>query len=313
MTKITVRPDKNQFLLFSMLNALGMVDRKPPAGTLWEKTVEHFKDYQGLGLKKESFEYNVNPYCYVLTLNPDLSEKQGLEMNSRIRENVNIGRVVLAQLKHFLQNTDFEEFYQKILPEYQEECKPLQEYLNKIKIEQAVEEAWETDDPFDTDIIYIPLTREGFGPAIDGTSYPLLGYRSGLSDIQLEKFGSFAAHEASHPYAQRIIEVIKDKIDKTKHLFDLVKEHPKYPIKYYNSWQTCFEEHLVRVMDNGFISPPFRPYTNAQKELDREKNENGFIYIHDFYEEIKVHKQNPGNETMQDVAVKILERLDEKY
>ena len=49
--KLVVRPDKNMFLLYSMLNALGLARGNSDSHWLRKETIEHFKGYQGLGLR----------------------------------------------------------------------------------------------------------------------------------------------------------------------------------------------------------------------------------------------------------------------
>lgn len=309
---LTVKPNKNEFLLYSMLNTLGLARGNPDSHFLRRKTIDHFAGYQGKGLKQEEYLHHSKPVGYVLTLNevPDLSEKSGLTLNSSMQKEIEFGRAVLSHLKHFYENTDFEDFYQEILPIYQEICGFLQGVLDKSKINEVLDEVWEVDKPFNMEVIPMPLEANGsgIGPSVEDTAYQIVGPSFDYTILRL------VAHEGSHPRAKRILEPIKEEIAQKQRLLKKALAHPNYPDSYHY-WPTCFEEHFIRAMQQGIINPIlgidsfYGPSSSIEDRLDREENGKGMIFIRDFHDEIQKYKENQvGN--LQQVALNILERLD---
>src|SRR3989344_5082054 len=166
--RIIVRPDKNEFLLFTMLNVLGLAaDNKFDSHPLRKRAVEHFKDYQGLGLKEEDYLHYYKAVVHALTLNqaPDFSKKS-LILNPESQNDARIDNTVLPHLKHFYHNTNFEDFYQKILPEYQEISDHLQRGFDRFSLTSLLKRAWEIDTPLNIEVIPMPLEAQfsGTGP-----------------------------------------------------------------------------------------------------------------------------------------------------
>lgn len=308
--KILARPDKNEFLLYAMLNVLGLMRGNPDTHFLRRKTVDHFKNYAGVGLKEKDYGHHSKPVGYVLTLNeaPDFSEKQGLTLDSNLQIDIIGGRPVLPHLKHFYNNTDFDDFYQKILPRYQEECEFLQGVMERAKIGDLLDAVWEVDKPFNMEIIPMPLegARSGIGPSVGDTAYQIVGPPFDYNLVHL------VAHEGSHPRAKKTLKPITDEIAAKSHLVRLALKQPNYPDSYGYSWPTCFEEHFIRAMQICCIDSTFSKKYDAEGALGREEKGNGMLFIRDFYEEIKQHKEKPSG-TLADVMVRILERLDKKY
>jgi len=306
---LIVRPDKNEFLLYAMLNALGLVEGNPDVHKLRRKTTDHFLGYLGLGLKKEDYIHHSKPAKYVLTINeaPDFSEKQGIVLNLSMQSEVLKGRAVLSHIKHFYQNTDFEKFYSEILPDYETECRSLQGIVDKANVREVLDNHWEISKPFNMEVIPMPLEdySSGIGPSIGNVSYQIIGPPFHEDSLGL------ILHEGSHPRAKRVLARIADTIDKKNYLLQYALKQPNYPGSYRN-WSTCFEEHLIRAMQVGFIDASLDPDSNVEDSLRREERGYGMVFINDFYDELKEHKKNPIN-SLTDVALRILDRLDNKY
>ncbi len=305
--RLRVRPDKNVFLLYAMLNALGLARGHPDSHLLRRRAVDHFQGYSGVGLKQDDYGHHSKPVVYVLTLNdaPDFSEKQGLTLHSCMRREVEIGRVVLPHLEHFYQHTDFEDFYQKALPRYADECEFLQGIVDRADIGDLLDNVWEVDRPFNMEVIPMPLEgiHSGIGPSVGDTDYQIVGPPFDFGILHL------VAHEGSHPRAKRVLEPFVDEIASRSHLLQHALVQPNYPDSY-NHWPTCFEEHFVRAMQAGYIDPSIGVDSDVENRLRREEKGNGMVFIRDFYEEIRKHKANPTG-SLKDVALRVLDRLDQ--
>lgn len=304
--KLLVRPDKNEFLLYAMLNALGLARGNPDSHLLRRRTVEHFREYSGPRLEQEDYVHLSKPVAYVLTINeaPDFSEKKGLALDSCMKKEVEIGRAVLPRLKHFYQNTDFENFYQKALSRYTEECEFLQGILDRANVGNLLDNVWEADKSFNMEIIPMPLegAHSGIGPSVGDTAYQIIGPPFDCSILHL------VAHEGSHPRAKRALEPIAGEIDARSDLLKHALQQPNYPDSYHH-WPTCFEEHFVRAMQAGYIDTALGLNLNIDNMLRREEKSKGMLFIRDFYDELKQHKETPVG-SLTDVALKILYRLD---
>ena len=117
-------------------------------------------------------------------------------------------------------------------------------------------------------------------------------------------------HEGSHPRAKVFLGPIRGKIEEKSRLMAKPKAHPNFYI-HYDNWRTMFEEHFIRAMQLGWIDPFIGVETKPEYALKREEDK-GFVYIRDFYGEIRAHKEKPEG-TMADLALRILDRLDKKY
>ncbi len=305
--RLLVRPDKNEFLLYAMLNALGLARGNPDYHLLRRKTVDHFQGYSGFGLKQKDYRHHSKPVEYLFTINdaPDFSEKQGLTLDSCAQRQVEIGKAVLPHLKHFYQNTDFEDFYQKALPRYTEECEFLQGILDRANIRDLLDNVWEVVRPFNMEVIPMPLEgiHSGVGPSIGDTAYQIVGPPFDYDILYL------VAHEGSHPRAKRALESIADEIAARSDLLKYALEQPNYPDSYHH-WPTCFEEHFIRAMQTGYIDSVLGANSDVENKLRREEKGQGMLFIRDFYEELRKHKENP-NGSLTDVALRVLDRLDQ--
>ncbi len=309
MAGIIVRPDKNEFLLYSMLDSLGLSRGIKYYGCIRNKAADSFKGYEGLGLNEKDYIHHSKPVAYVLTITeaPEFEEKDGLELNGHIERDVQYGKTVLPHLRHFYENTDFENVYGDILPLYQEECKSLQDRMDRLHIGEILDNVWQTD--FSMETIPMPLEgeRSGIGPSIGNVAYQIVGPPFDHKTVFL------VAHEGSHPRAKAVLEPIRGEISKRNGLLKNAQSDPNYPISYTN-WATCFEEHLIRAVQACIINPDISgDYKPTENQLALEYRKKGMVYIHDFADEVMKHTKNPGSGGMTEVALRILENIDKKY
>lgn len=306
--KLIVKPDKNIFLLYAMLNTLGLIPYKPQPNHLKQMATKHFLGYKGVGLKKNKIHHCQYVY-YVLTLGqaPGFLEKKNLRLDDESRGRIKIGSAVRKHLLHFYKNTDFDDFYNLIFPEYQKACDEISKRLKSIEINKILDDIWETESTMKIVVIPTPFESGGIGPYIDRVAYAVIGLHF---DNQLL---FLIAHEVSHSRADKILQPIKQSIAKKSSLFKIIKQNPNYPTDCYDAWDICFEEHFIRAMHIGFIDSALGIHTDINKELNKEIKKYGMVFIRDFYEEIKKHKESPGKESLKDVALHILERLNKKY
>lgn len=310
---LIVAPNKNEFLLYSLLLSQGLMRDYGNNHPLRIKTQEHFKDYKGIGLTQDVYRHHSKPVLYVLYLNeaPNFTEK----IKTNFKEDdfeyweIKFGKTILPYLKHFYENTDFEEYYQSILSEYQELCNRLQKYVDKYNLNELLNKVWQTENEFKMEVIPMPLEgiHSGIGPSINNIAYPVVGppYET---EKELEGFIWNLFHEGSHPRAKvQVSHPIFDEINKRKDLLEIVKKNQNYS-KYYNNWSTCFEEHLIRTMQIIHV-PGICESQSKEGSLKFQYDKQGMVFINDFYEVISEHKDQP----IKEIALKILEKLDEKY
>lgn len=301
---IIVKPNKNEFLLYSLLISLDLMRGNLNSDSLRTETYYHFKGYKGIGLKEENYIHHSKPAAYILTINqvPDFSEKKDIFLDERTKFNVSRGKIILPHLIHFYENTDFENYYKKILPRYKNRCVQLKKVLENTQINKILNEIWEVKDNFKMEIIPMPLEGEhsGIGVAVNNTAYQIIGPPFGTSSLSL------IIHEASHPRAKALLSSLSQEIEKESYLLKIAQNHPKWP-KNYNNWTICFEEHLIRAVQVGFLNPKFKIKT-VEQGLAEEENRKGMVFIKVFYEELKQYMdKKEGN--LKEAVIRILHKL----
>jgi len=78
----------------------------------------------------------------------------------------------------------------------------------------------------------------------------------------------------------------------------------------YSTWRICFEEHFIRAMQETCVDPKIVKAFEADG-MGVESAYKGMVYLDEFAYEIEKYKLNKSG-TLQDVAVRILERLDRR-
>ena len=306
--KIVARPDKNEFLLYAMLDTYGLMRGNPDSHFLRRKAKDHFSGYKGIGLTQRMYCHHSKPVSYVLLLNeaPDFAERRDIEFDSCSKIDIKKGRAVLPYLIHFYKSTDFEEFYNSILPRYKEECDFVQGILDRSKISYLLDEIWKVVDPFYDIVIPMPLegAKSGVGPGFCGKAFHIIGppFDSGILEL--------IVHEGSHPRAKHVLKPIKSDIKEKSHLLEIAMKNPNYSNNY-NNWEVCFEEHLIRAMSIYYLHPKLGVNETANQFLKIEEEWSGMVFIRDFYDEIRRH--DSAKVSTQEVALDILRALDKKY
>jgi len=324
MPKVIVKPNKNVFLLYALLTALH-IDRITAlkllvAHPLRNQTAAHFQSYANPDLDVTRISELPSKYFYVLTLNeaPNFSPKweppkdwtaESLEQFQKLAGDF------LPYLEHFYNNTDFEAFYQGILPGYQAECDALQAIVDRANLPSILDAAWEEHFDFSMEIIPMPLEGKGsgVGPRVGNITYQIIGPPFTKRALYL------IAHEASHPRARNVLAPIAEEIGKRKYLEDYARQRVSYKTNVY-SWPGYFEEQFMDALQIASIEPalrgmhpePFEKQLTVKKRLKWYAHWGKF-YIRDFYAEIKQYKATHAQKNLVEVGLSILTRLEKKY
>ena len=311
MVEIDVQPNKNEFLLCSFLIAHELLDRLPPLGLdaidLRKRTRQHFSGGKRLEV---SLPHSSKAASFVLMFNdapnytfrPEFKETEIDQDSKSFRE----GLKYADPLKRFYSETDFEDFYKSILPDFKELCLTLKRNLGAVPLEQVLNDAWEIERRSNLCVLPMPLfsNHSGCGLHFAGVDYPLIGPPYDRSCLHL------IGHEASHPRAKQVLAPLEKEIAASARLLQIVQKNPMYPTNY-NCWSTCFEEHFIRAMQAGFIDPRLIRGSTESK-LNHELIDNGMVFIQDFYDEIVIQKAS-GQGSLQEAGLNILRRLDIRY
>jgi hypothetical protein len=313
MSNIEVETNKNIFLVYSLLRYLGHLTEKtqsPDYHYLCRKTVDHFAKFDlNIKLTIDDYIHHSKPVTYALTIEdaPSFKPKNISKQNEFIQYDVDKGSVAKDAMVQFYQDTDFEEYYQSILPRYSEEVEFLQQVVDRDDLNSHLNDIWTIDslDNFEMVVIPMPLEgkRSGIGPSIENTAYQVVG-----PPFNIEIMHNLI-HEASHPRAKKVIANHLNKIEESSYLFNRLKDNPKFP-KSYTIWRTAFEEHLVRSVQIALVDSRYQIFP-AEVILASEKNNKGMDYIYDFYDVIV--ENTKGKYDMGDIVLKILDVLKSKY
>jgi hypothetical protein len=321
--QVIVKPDKNLYLFYSMLNTLHL--NQEPVGKnpsnlhpLKEETIAHFQGYSDPDLNLSNYKKIPNPLNYILTLNeaPDFSQKDIDWSNSGYKVDWKNSADILPFLKRFYEITDFENFYQSIFPKYQSECNQLQNLVDESNIIALLDDAWEETFPLPMEIIPMPLEKEGsgHGPRIGDITYQIVGPPFEKRTLQL------IAHEGSHPRAAKILKPISNEIRKRDFLFYVYKLHPVNLPNPYRRWTPVFTEHFIRALQAYCLDPALTgTYTDCLKRDLTIENRlrwqeyRGMVFIRDFYDEIRKYKLKHTQANLAEVGITILKQLDIKY
>lgn len=303
---MVVKTDKNVFLLYTLLDSYNLMRGSREKNKIREKTYEHFKSYKGINLTIHDYKHHSKAVAFVLTVGkpPSFDKNVKDEDLGLIKNEIRYGKNILPYLKHFYENTDFEDYYQKILPEYKKESSKLSEILKSYNLNQIINEVWQTGDGLKMVIIPMPLEARmsGVGPIVGNITYQVIGPPFNKNNLYL------IIHEACHPRAKLVLRGFEDKIKSANKLFSIAKKHPKWP-EHYNDWLVCFEEHLIRAVQAFFINPKIG--LEGKNYIKYQLNEKGMVFIEDIVSILE--KYNDSNYQMSEIVVDILDSLMEKY
>jgi hypothetical protein len=188
---------------------------------------------------------------------------------------------------------------------YSKECDYLLSIFNKKDINGFLNKVWQVEDKLNMVVIPMPLEarRSGVGPGIVNTAYQIVG-----PPFDEYILGNLI-HEACHPRAKKVLEPLKKEIENAKYLFEIAKDHENWP-EQYNSWEICFEEHLIRAVQAVYINPHFN-FGNMEENLDFQKNRKGMVFIEDMREVLDKHENKDHD--MENVVLDVLETLKSRY
>lgn len=312
MGNITVKTSENLFLTYTLLHYLNHLNLRVPSPDyhfLCRKTVDHFSKFDiKINLSIDEYIHHSKPVTYALTLDepPSFTQKKIGLQDQFMQEDIEKGAIIHDALVKFYNETDFSDYYKSILPFYNEEVKFIQEIIDRKDLNSHLNEIWTVDDyEFQMEVILMPLEGKGsgLGPSINNVSYQIVGPPFNIENMYA------IVHEASHPRAKKIMNSHLDEIEELSKLFERLKNNAKFP-KSYTIWRTAFEEHLVRTVQLALVEDYYQIYP-ADLILSNELKNKGMEYIYDFYEVINAHVN--GDYRMDDIILKILDRLKEKY
>jgi len=305
---LIVRPDKNLFMLYALLDTLGLMRGDMDGNPIRKATHDHFIGYEGLDTKKLKKTHHCHYVTYVLTRQERqvFLPKPRLLLSEEMKDMARRGGIIEEHLIRFQRNTDFKEFYRKIRPHYKFYCQHIDAITREKRIEGVLDKAWEMKRKIPMVVIPIPLEAGGIGPSMNGVSYAVIGFCHYDSNAL-----HLIAHEGSHTRAKIVLAPYLDEIRSNSHLYDHLKGVAAYS-KDYITWPICFEEHFIRALQEAVINPELIPEFDVQERLQREVNKCGMVLIYDFYEEILKHKAKSRRGNLGDVVPKILKRLNDK-
>jgi hypothetical protein len=298
--KIRVEINKNIILVFTLLNLFDQAYGDPDKQPLRGKVRAHFKDYQGGSPRLEDYVHAHKLVVWALTVgDPPKFETKNMELNPELQWHIEKGATILPYLREFYENTDFEGFYKKISAELEGYKIKIAALIKRTDIVGILEHAWGIKVDSQMVIIPNPLALDSFGPEIGSVNYQVLGVPE---EIRENRIVHTIIHEGSHPIVAELTRQHEKLIEEKAYLLSEVQKHPKYP-KAYNTWNTCFEEHLIRAVQMGFVYPRIREKFNIDSALQHEIDNAGMVYIKEFYEVLC------ESDSVQDAIPKIVASL----
>jgi len=296
MVEVSVKPNKNLFLLYTFLNNFNSSEEQD---THWlrRKAFDYFKKFKFENLNV-NFDFRTILYVFVLNEAPDFSLKKDLVANGKVRKAIEVGQIILPIIKKFYNETFFENFYRKILKYYKEECTFIEGIIRRYKIVEALLWVFDKNFPEYIEIVPMPLEnqyssesldlKEGeciiIGPPFDiNIIYPLIRK---LCDFPVKK----------------IFKSISYEIDKRKELFSKISSK-------YKTWEELFEEYFIRTIQLAYILPLLEVNIDIEKQLQNEEKDMPLIRL--FYKIAK--NEEKINSSLSYLAIKLLEELDKFY
>lgn len=351
--EVIVKPDKNVFLAYCVSAVILDFYGGDMGDPISLKTIENFNHFKNKIQPKGKVDLSyIGISSLILSEAPGLTKKQNLNLPRTMKSVVRRHKDHSKLIKYFYEHSNFESFYNSILPEYQTLCDKFREKINGIhpNLNKELNEIFKLETPFSNDVIIpIPLEsyKEGFGFSIGDTAYQIIGPPFDSSNI------GCVIHEALHPRVNRaVMEPLHDEISKRKVYLNQFSK-PDHFFPYSSNWPNCFEEHFVRALQIAlFEISGLKKYMSITDELEGDEllsrcidyafnnfksgkgdmkgippkmlqrwviggklkhNKSwGFRFMDDFYSEIKKHFKS-GKGDMKEATLEILQRLDIKY
>jgi len=297
MVEVSVKPNKNLFLLYTFLNNFNSSEENQDTHWLRRKTFDYFKKFKFENLNI-NFDFRTILYMFTLNEAPDFSLKKDLVANREVRNAIEVSQIILPIIKKFYNGTFFENFYRKILKSYKEECIFIEGIIKRYKIVEALLWVFDKTFPEYVEIIPMPLEnkysskildlKEGgciiIGPPFDiNIIYPLI-----------RKLCNFPV--------KKIFKSISYEIDKRRELFSKISSK-------YKTWEELFEEYFIRTIQLAYILPLLEVNIDIEKQLQDEEKDMPLIRL--FYKIAKNEEKINGS--LSYLAIKLLEELDKFY
>ena len=281
--QIRVELNKNLTLMYSLLNVFDQAVGDPETQPLRLKVKYHFKGYKGRKPDAKDYVHEHKLVIWALTVGepPEFIPKK-IDLDPELDWHIEKGASIKPCLVEFYNTTDFEKFYSSIKPELNKYKKAVETILKDIDVNKLLMDTWGLEHDTKMIVIPNPFTWGSFGPQIGDINYQVIGL---LGEEDRDSILRTIIHEGSHPLANFILKSYREKIREKSSLLKVVMKHPKYPSDY-NSWETCFEEHLIRAVQLGKINPKLFKTYDVLKELEKQENNRGMVLIKTFYDEL---------------------------
>lgn len=312
--RISVKTNKNVIFFETLLSLLNSKDTKyHPLGN---KVVSEFSDIENLeSFKNFKNKYDLgniprHPYQYLfLSVNIYSSLKpKNLSPNDGFGPNRYKGYMedIYPLIKQVSDESNFNGRYkEKVLPEYQEITKDIQSLFNKQSPGKILQDFWGKE--LTPTLIFIPdPLRIGGGSGISRgkTFFSVTGTIKKKNIILFEPSHMISNlfHEFSHSFFKKHLYSNKEYVEANIQICDSIYRNlednlSKKILKEYGSPSVYFEETFIRAvqifLNKEFFSKYILEKENNQKSSDllQRRREDGFIYIENFYNELK--KDNP--------------------
>lgn len=277
---IDFQVNKNIVLLYALLNRFGQAYGETTSTSLRGDMIEFFKDYDGKKPNSDKYTHPSKGVFWSLMVSeiPEFKTKE-IKLNEQNEWGFKLGSYLKPYLLNFYNNTNFEEYYEKVLPKLENIKNKFKQSFKNKGIEKVLEETWGVSIKEQMIVIPNPFSEGSFGPQIGDINYQIIGMWDN------RKFSSYShniIHEGSHPLAKEVQKPYKSLINSKKHLLKEVMKHPNY--KGYKPWYSCFEEHLIRAVQRGLIAPKLDSDYPVKKGLQFELENSGMIFIQEFYD-----------------------------
>jgi len=299
LMSINVETNETLTLLYSLLNRFDQAGGETNTHPLREQVKNHFKDYAGKEPHVDEYIHEHKVVVWALTVgNPPKFKPKDIKISSELQWHIDKGKIIKPYLIDFYNKTDFKTYYKKLKNSLGGIKKEMEQIISQADIEKMLKKAWGINVKNEMIVIPNPFTHGSFGPQIGEINYQVVDV---IGKVNKRPLLHTIIHEGSHPIAKQILKLYAKDIEKKKHLLKKAQQHPKYS-KAYNTWETCFEEHLIRAVHMGFINEHIFEDYEVEKGLEWEKN-RGMVFIDTFFENL-----HEGN--VSDSIPKILGALE---
>ncbi|MFC1722094.1 DUF4932 domain-containing protein [Patescibacteria group bacterium] len=280
---IKVEINKNLTLLYCLLNRFDQAGGESDSHPLRVEIKNHFKTYKGNVPDIKDYIHEHKVVVWSLTVGNPPTFVSDVELPKELEWHFNMGATIKPFVTELYKNSDFEDYYNNYISKKLYKLKnEIESILLNAHVEQLLEDAWGIKVRNKMVVIPNPFTWGSFGPQIGDINYQVIGI---MGDVNKNNLLHTVVHEGSHPLAKQILKPYLKRIEKKQHLLEKVQKHQKFSNSY-STWNTCFEEHLIRAVHMGFIAPKIMGDYDVKEGFAWEKNRKGMILIDTFYENL---------------------------